>query len=64
MLGHERVGGEKVPADWTAPHSFAQSFKGSAQDILLDPPQHTLDPDCYPNLPLNFFNTFRCVAAI
>jgi gamma-glutamyltranspeptidase/glutathione hydrolase len=41
-LGHERVTGEKIPSDWIAPHGFVQSFKGSAQAILLDPEQDTL----------------------
>lgn len=41
-LGHQRVVGEKIPQDWTAPHAFVQSFKGSAQAILLDPVEGTL----------------------
>lgn len=41
-LGHEQVIGEKVPSDWRAPHGFVQSFKGSAQAIILDPIHGTL----------------------
>jgi gamma-glutamyltranspeptidase/glutathione hydrolase len=41
-LGHERVSGEKIPPDWTAPHWFVQSFKGSAQAVVLDPKEDTL----------------------
>lgn len=41
-LGHERILGEKPPVDWTNPHWFAQSFKGSAQAIMLDAKENTL----------------------
>lgn len=41
-LGHDRVSGEKIPSDWTAPHWFVQSFKGSAQAILIDEVEDTL----------------------
>lgn len=42
QLGHERVNGEKIPSDWSASHPFAQSFKGSAQAIIVDPTEGTL----------------------
>lgn len=41
-LGHELIRGEHVPSDWEAPHWFVQSFKGSAQAILLDSVKNTL----------------------
>jgi gamma-glutamyltranspeptidase/glutathione hydrolase len=42
QLGHERVAGERIPSDWAAPHFFVQSFKGSAQAIIVDPIEDTL----------------------
>lgn len=36
QLGHKRIIGEKTPPDWCASHWFVQSFKGSAQAILVD----------------------------
>jgi gamma-glutamyltranspeptidase/glutathione hydrolase len=41
-LGHEQIFAESDSVDWTHPHWFVQSFKGSAQAILLDPLEGTL----------------------
>lgn len=31
--GHQRVTGDSPPSDWSSPHAFVRSFKGSAQMI-------------------------------
>lgn len=41
-LGHDRIPGDAPPIDWTSPHWFVQSFKGSAQAIMVDPNYNTL----------------------
>jgi gamma-glutamyltranspeptidase / glutathione hydrolase len=41
-LGHKRISGDLIPANWSLPHSFAQSFKGSAQAIVFDREYGTL----------------------
>lgn len=42
QLGHERVSGEQIPTNWADSHWFVQSFKGSAQAIILDGKENTL----------------------
>jgi gamma-glutamyltranspeptidase/glutathione hydrolase len=34
--GHQRVTGDPPPSDWTSPHAFVRSFKGSPQMIRFD----------------------------
>ncbi|MBS0585699.1 MAG: gamma-glutamyltransferase [Verrucomicrobia bacterium] len=41
-LGHEEVFGEKVPSNWKMAHPFVQSFKGSAQAIMIDAKEKSL----------------------
>jgi gamma-glutamyltranspeptidase/glutathione hydrolase len=48
--GHQRVSGDPPPSDWTSPHAFVRSFKGSAQMIRFHRDHGSLEGAADPRL--------------